>query len=1622
MQKKMLAILLSLLMLLGMFPFAIAAEDDVVVADVAEDAVEPLSVEEEVLVPLSTVELKTAEDVLNLMNDPTQWASAITLANNIDLSTYEGELSQKPIGNDEKKFTGTFDGQGHEIKGVNINVETKNNNGSSCAALFGYTTNATVKNLTLYGTVSSVGTNVGAFVGYAAGTLLVENCVNYCTFNLADENAVANVGGIVGITDSACTSVEIRNCVNNADITAYRVLGGILGWLQLGSSGTTIIEGCVNNGEILSTMPVTGSDAKAGGIIGVFNASRATITIKDCVNNGAVTGKQFVGGIGGQLLGKTFNIINCCNTGTITATATAQADVGGIGGLLRAVDVKDCMNTGKIVSSAKNIGGITGRIDNTASSVVNCYTNGTIETTAASGVGSVFGSYASASLTNVYYDASLTADVNATAYSDSEFDSLNSNGLWINLAKPELALVHTTATCDNTRGYYAPLAGDNVGYHAPACHCGAEDSINTDNSTWAVCTYENGSCTVCGGLEPFNPVIDTADELLELMNKPALWDGDYTLACDIDLSDKTDACEYTQAPIGTSDVPFTGTFDGRGYTVSGISISTDGNNVGFFGAVGAGATVKNLTIDGSITGGLYVGGIAGTVGTVSLGVAATIENCHNKATVTGVGKVGGVVGYFHGVDKAVGDADSVLALCSNDGDVTATDTTQADVGGVVGVLWFVGGVRNCYAGGEVVFSARNAGGFNGRTHEFANIYYCYTDATMSPQVEGLAANVVRPFSGWPGAGVTLPTGESKGMYACYFAGDMLAEGSYSTTSGNVAYNADEHFALLNTEDAWCFRDAKPVLVTIEGHNAADARTFVSAGADGHYLACPCGNDNGELLGHEGDPCACGFTASCDHADATSAVTTPATCDAEGVRTYTCTCGEVWTETIDKDADNHANNVNYDWAVADGGYYLECSACDGNAVAQTDAPTIYVDAVAKGDTNLGDDANSGLSLDAEMLTIEAAVNRIAKTGGTVCLTDRYFITTDRTEIPAHEGKITFTSAANGGIGKTGFYFTKTGRFHLGGDTEFNNIYFYTDTATKSSTGADAYRIIVFVAHWNDLVIGKDIVSGVNAYIIAGEENLKADDSVPVEQTITLYGVHDEWENCTGDGTKFATAPEFYTNIYLGTRYNAEPKADYTVSNKNVTLNLYNFNQSSGAMYPVQIDKIHTATVSVCDSDETTNHYALMQNCKTTVNAYGDTVIDYIYTGSINTDEHSAYLDELTINLSDNACVTTRVNIINSVKTEINISNTTGDYSTYPEGHGVVGVRAENKANCFESGNAFFVSFAHTTDAETGEVTYLYNVTGEESAVVSYGSHGISTLEADGLIVRANYNALLEGKLTVNLVNECVDETVTVDPADGQPGKTVTTCTVCGDADVTELPYDCETDGHGGYVAKIDGTITCAYCNTSVDAPVASEDVPAVFALTPATAQDGKVTVNLSVDTIESGIWGATFNIVAPAGYTLDTENIDATELEKQGFSFWSGDAYLCIAKIGADTDSATEDLFANAQLQGTVLSFPYTVAEDAEGGVFKLVVTEVTRTLGDTEEDVMSASVDAEVVVAVGAEPVAGDVNGDGELTVVDALLILKALLNTAELENADITGDGALTFADVMRVLRNITK
>ncbi|GAA3407537.1 hypothetical protein GCM10020370_39290 [Paenibacillus hodogayensis] len=114
-------------------------------------------------------------------------------------------------------------------------------------------------------------------------------------------------------------------------------------------------------------------------------------------------------------------------------------------------------------------------------------------------------------------------------------------------------------------------------------------------------------------------------------------DGKYELSADIDMSDVT----FSAIGGGATQTPFIGTFNGKGYTIRNLKISSSNNNTGFFAYIGAGGRVANVKlVNVDITGVNITGSIAGT----SIG---TIENSSVEGKVTGAGNTGGIVGLLH---------------------------------------------------------------------------------------------------------------------------------------------------------------------------------------------------------------------------------------------------------------------------------------------------------------------------------------------------------------------------------------------------------------------------------------------------------------------------------------------------------------------------------------------------------------------------------------------------------------------------------------------------------------------------------------------------------------------------------------------------------------------------------------------------------------------------------------------------------------------------------------------------------------------------------------------------------------------------------------------------------------
>ena len=236
--------------------------------------------------------------------------------------------------------------------------------------------------------------------------------------------------------------------------------------------------------------------------------------------------------------------------------------------------------------------------------------------------------------------------------------------------------------------------------------------------SWADGGGESGEAEDLGYIYDSNTKTYTVYNADGLMNIAELVHGgktdiNITLDTNIDLTGKD------WMPIGTSN-PYSGTFDGGGHTITGLTVTTNDEDAGLFGWLNRAGTVKNVVMEGvQITSNqIYGGSIGGVVG-YSWG---TIENCSVSGSVSGTVYVGGVVG------AQIGGS---TTGCSSSATVKGT----VDVGGVAGQTNSSATLTACYATGNVIIeidpvkniSGGGLVGFNGGSGLLA----CYATGNVT---------------------------------------------------------------------------------------------------------------------------------------------------------------------------------------------------------------------------------------------------------------------------------------------------------------------------------------------------------------------------------------------------------------------------------------------------------------------------------------------------------------------------------------------------------------------------------------------------------------------------------------------------------------------------------------------------------------------------------------------------------------------------------------------------------------------------------------------------------------------------------------------------------------------------
>ena len=293
------------------------------------------------------------------------------------------------------------------------------------------------------------------------------------------------------------------------------------------------------------------------------------------------------------------------------------------------------------------------------------------------------------------------------------------------------------------------------------------------------------------------------------------------------LVSKSDLTEWK--PIGDRWSPYTGTFDGQGYTISGLYFNVPfASYVGLFGCIGANGKISNVgVLDSYFQFSTLGGGVCG----VNYG---TVRDCKNTGSVRGFSTIGGVCGF--------NEKGGIIENSFNEGTVSGTGDNAQQIGGVSG--YSNGTIKSCYNTASVSGQESVGGvcGFN----SVGTTTNCFNEGTVSGQnfVGGVCGNgcgvtTTNCFNGGTVSGQSHVGGVCGYDYNydgaltnCYYLSDTATGGiNGKDVSGKAEERSIEQFKsgevayLLNGstsegELAWYQKlgtDAYPVLTATKGN-------------------------------------------------------------------------------------------------------------------------------------------------------------------------------------------------------------------------------------------------------------------------------------------------------------------------------------------------------------------------------------------------------------------------------------------------------------------------------------------------------------------------------------------------------------------------------------------------------------------------------------------------------------------------------------------------------------------------------------------------------------------------------------------------------------------------------------
>ena len=738
-----------------------------------------------------------------------------------DASKKIDEQSWVPIGNSNKPYQGTFDGNGKTITNLYINAEQK------YMGLFGYTYEGTIKNLTFeYANVTNTNSYAGVLVGNALWRSTLQNIKISNTCQIKGGNYT---GGIAGSLDG-----NASNCVNYATVQGKEDVGGLFGYYSRTGNSMTA---CANYGN------VTATSNTVGGLVGYYSSG----TIQDCANYGNIEGTNNVGGMAGYVSkGKMQNVFCYGNVSATNNTkrggmVCGYSSKGVTEGMVAyysgaKLTVNSQEQTVKAFGSDNlSEDNATGFTETQLKSGVVAYLlqqNASSEAKWGQNLANDGDSYpVIGSEHTVYSDNSLVNCMTYEIISGSFTNNTTSSAIKYQHGQTINHHVATNATCTE--------AATKEYWQCQDCLRTYSDSQLTEELTDVTIAekpalgHKNDEDGYCNQCQHYVAVKPSQESGVYLISKPChlAWFRDYVngtivddgeaagtthpsasakLTADIDLKNYCHAAEdgkelLSWLPIGNDNNRWKGNMDGQGHTISNLYIKTAQNHVGLFGYTD-GATIQDLifgnakvenvstTNEKTYKTGILAGyacastnspahikGIKTTNNCTVIGQEDTggivgiakinLENCENRSSVKGTGSVGGIAG---------DSFERNIKRCTNYG--TVENGRNQYIGGIIGYAYGTC-IEDCANYGKITSTGWHAGGIAGSTLKNSSIQnvFSYGDVTN--------------------------TNGSSGIVIGYVGGTLTAKGIVTYNKEALLNNSSENIKIVGT-GSLTFEDGK----------------------------------------------------------------------------------------------------------------------------------------------------------------------------------------------------------------------------------------------------------------------------------------------------------------------------------------------------------------------------------------------------------------------------------------------------------------------------------------------------------------------------------------------------------------------------------------------------------------------------------------------------------------------------------------------------------------------------------------------------------------------------------------------------------------------------------------------